>query len=291
MPQNNGNRCEKDKKLASNDVREYYFRVMLRILFFLVLFSCTAWGNTQVLVSIAPQKFLVEEIGSDHVSVEVIVPAGASSHSYEPNVRQMSALSKGDIWFRMGESFEDRLVKIFSKMIIVDQREGIELLGCRCHGGSDPHTWLSPRLLKIQAQQIARVLSEYDPDHVTYYQENLTRLENELENLDAEVAAILANAPRTILVSHPAYGYLCRDYGLKQLPIEMEGREPTPRYLSNLILEARTLHIDKVFLQEQHSVRGGKRIAQELGARYIFLDPYAENIIANLKHIAEAFAQ
>ncbi len=264
---------------------------MLRILLVLVLFSCSAWGNTQVLVSIAPQKFLVKEIGGDLVSVDVIVPAGASSHSYEPNARQMTSLSKGAIWFRLGETFEDKLVKIFSKMVIVDQREGIELLGCSCHGGADPHTWLSPRLLKTQARQIAHVLSEYDPDHAHYYQNNLTRLENELENLDAEVDAILANAPRTILVSHPAYGYLCRDYGLTQLPIEMEGKEPTPRYLSTLILEARTLNIDKVFLQEQHSVRGGKRIAQELGAKYIFLDPYAENVIANLKHIAEAFAQ
>lgn len=262
------------------------------LFFFILFWQFSACAQTRVLVSIAPQKFLVEEIGGECVTIDVIVPTGISSHTFEPTARQVISLGKGDIWFRLGESFEERLVKVLPHTQIVDQRTGIELLSCPCsHAAADPHIWLSPRLLKIQARQIADTLSHYDPAHAALYTQNLQQLEERLSELDAEMATLLNEAPKTLLVSHPAYGYLCRDYGLTQLPIEMEGREPTPRYLTDLILKAKALNIQTVFLQKQHSAKGGKRVAQQLGARSVFLDPYVENVIENLKVIAKAFRQ
>lgn len=264
-------------------------------LIFLITGSFSALAQTRVLVSIAPQKYLVEEIGGEFVSVSVIVPAGASSHTYEPTPKQIVSMRDGEIWFRLGESFEQRLARVLPQAEIIDQREGIELLGSGCgcchHGEPDPHIWLSPRLLKIQSRQIVEALSRKDPEHASLYRENLKRLEERLSALDAEMASLLSKAPKTILVSHPAYGYLCRDYGLTQLPIEMEGREPTPRYLTDLILNARKLNLQMVFLQQQHSVKGGMRVAKELRAKTLFLDPYAENVIDNLREIAKAFSQ
>ncbi len=222
------------------------------------------------------------------------MPAGASSHTYEPTPRQIVGMQSGEIWFRLGESFEERLKKALPRTEIVDQREGIDLLnsGCCCHrGAADPHIWLSPRLLVVQARQIADTLSQHDPSHTRLYMGNLKRLEERLANLDEEMAALLSEAPRMVLVSHPAYGYLCRDYGLTQLSIEMEGREPTPRYITELVLQVRSLNIQTVFLQKQHSVKGGKRLADDLGAECVFLDPYAENVIDNLREIAKAFRQ
>ncbi|MCC5832715.1 MAG: zinc ABC transporter substrate-binding protein [Chlamydiales bacterium] len=268
-------------------------RLFLLIGFFFLGFS--GFSQTRVLVSIAPQKYLVEEIGGERVSVEIIVPAGASSHTYEPTAKQVVSMCTGEIWFRLGEGFEERLIKALPHTQIVDQREGIDLLaaGCGCclSGGADPHIWLSPRLLIIMAHQIADSLSERDPSHADIYRKNLKRLEKRLAELDLEMAAILREAPKTLLVSHPAYGYLCRDYGLTQLPIEMEGREPTPRYLTELILKARALKLQTLFLQRQHSIKGGMRVAKELGAKSLFLDPYAENVIDNLREIAKAFRQ
>lgn len=271
---------------------------MLQKFLLLLLFICSPslFSNEspiQVLVSIAPQKFLVESIGKHEVAVQIIVPTGANSHTYEPTPRQIVAMKQGAIWFRMGESFEERLVRCLPHTLIIDQREGLDLLGCSCCGlkGADPHIWLSPRLLISQAGQIAQTLSEFDPAHAPFYQDNLATLVQELSTLDQEMTLILSDAPKTLLVSHPAYGYLCRDYGLTQLAIEMEGREPTPRYLTNLINQAHALNIETVFLQEQHVVKGSKRIAETLGAKMVYLDPYAENVVENLREIAKAFRQ
>ncbi len=265
---------------------------MLRILLLLIVGCSPLWAKTHVLVSVAPQKFLVEAIGGPQVEVEVIVPAGASPHTYEPSPKQAVGVSKGEIWFRLGEGFEEHLMPLLKDAWIVDQRDNLDLIRscCGC-GGHDPHIWLSPLLLKQQATQIEGVLSQYDPEHAELYKLNLSALEQILDELDEELATLLARAPQTILVSHPAFGYLCRDYGLEQLPIEMEGREPTPRYVTDLILKAKQLNIQTVFLQKQYSVRGGKRIARELGAECVYLDPYAENVIDNLRVLAKAFQQ
>lgn len=270
---------------------------MNKFLLFLLFLTGTLEAKTHVLVSIIPQKFLVERIGGEYVTVDVIVPPGANSHTYEPSARQMVSIQKGEVWFRLGESFERRLIPILQKKTrIIDQREGVDLIqaGCGCCNtdSHDPHIWLSPRILKIQAGQIAQILSEHDPDHIKHFAGNLEILERELDLLDQECSARFVRASqRHILVSHPAFGYFCRDYGLYQIAIEMEGREPTPRYLTNLIEKARGLNIQTVFLQKQHNPKGGRRIARELHAEAVFIDPYHENVIENLRAISRLFAK
>ena len=269
---------------------------MHKFFIFLLFLCAAAEAKTPVLVSITPQKFLVERIGGEHVTVTVIVPPGANSHTYEPTPRQMVSVQKGEIWFRLGESFENRLLPSLQRTTrIIDQREGVDLIemGCGCCNADahDPHIWLSPRILKIQATQIAQILSEHDPEQERYFANNLSLLEKEFDQLDQECVTLFNKTlQKNILVSHPALGYCCRDYGLNQLSVEMEGREPTPRYLMELIKKARSCDIQTVFLQKQHNPRGGKRVAKELNAETVFVDPYVENIIENLRTISKLFA-
>lgn len=273
------------------------FDKMYKILICLLLFSGVLEAKTCVLVSIAPQKFLVERVGGENVHVEVIVPPGANAHTYEPTTRQMLDVQKGEIWFRLGESFEARmLASLPAHMEVVDQRVGIDLIeaGCGCctHDAHDPHIWLSPRLLKIEAAQIAETLCKHHPELTETFRSNLLALHKECDQLEEECRSLLAHSPqRFIMVSHPAFGYFCRDYGLEQLSVEMEGREPTPRFLTNLISKARACRIKRVFLQLQHNPKGGKRVAQELKAETVFVDPYIENVIENLRTLAHLFAQ
>ncbi len=291
-----GNLDVSDKKnLENNRNQGYHLPAMLRLILpILLLFSSFHLGaESEILVSIAPQKYLVERIGGSEVTVQVLVPLGASSHTYEPTPKQMIAAAKGKIWFRIGEPFEERLLPVCSRVQIVDQREGLDLIrgGCKCHGiGYDPHIWLSPRLLKTQADQIAQTLIAYDPLNRSLYQKNLIELQADLDSLDTYLSHLFQEHLPTVVVSHPAYGYLCRDYGIQQIAIEMEGKEPTPRYLASLMTQVRALNTERIFVQKQHSSQGGTRIAREIGAECIFLDPYKEDVIANLKSIAEAFA-
>jgi zinc transport system substrate-binding protein len=268
----------------------------MRVIFiFFLLFWGVLEGKIHVLVSIAPQKYVVESIGGDKVTVDVMVPPGANSHTYEPTPKQILAARQGEVWFRIGESFEQRLIAVLDQTEIIDQREGLDLIhaGCGCctHEAHDPHIWLSPRLLKIQATQIANVLCKKDPQNEPFFKHHLSLLQQELSRIDDICTNLLSVSPqRLILVSHPAFGYFCRDYGLEQLSIEMEGREPTPRYLIELIATARSQGVKMVFLQIQHNPKGGKKIAQELGIPTQYIDPYAENVIENILTIARLFS-
>jgi zinc transport system substrate-binding protein len=254
-------------------------------------------------VSIAPYKYFVEKIAGDTVSVNLMVPSGSDSHSYEPSSRSILKASKADAWFRIGESFEQRakqaMLSHHPKMEIIDLREGVSAI--HAHGGHghacshedcrDPHIWLSVREGKKQARIIADTLVKLYPEHKDRYHNALRQFERELDVLDLELEAILLPLKsRTILVSHPAYAYLCRDYNLQQISIEFEGREPSPQQLTRLLKKARELQVKRVFVQTQHLSKGAKLVANELGAVTIELDPLAEDYMENLRHIAKQIA-
>ncbi len=267
---------------------------MHRFFLILLLLSASLYAQPRVAVSIAPQKYLVERIAEDRLLVDVIVPDGASPHSYEPTPKQTVTLQKSSVWFRIGEGFEQRLVGVLApKMIIVDQREGIDLLpasGCCCSNkdAHDSHIWLSPTLLKSQAKQITTVLCQRFPESAAFFQNNFKSLSLELDQLNDEISEMLEGRKgTTMLVSHPAFGYFCREYDLKQISIENEGKEPTTKQLLALIEEARDAEIGAVFLQRQYNVKGGERVAHALNAKVVMVDPYREDVIANLKFLAE----
>jgi zinc transport system substrate-binding protein len=258
-----------------------------------------------VLVSIAPHKFFVEHIAGDTVNVMVMVPAGASLHTYEPTPRQMLAATRAVIWFRMGESFEtkaiDALVSHHPEMILVDLRQGLDLVPGTCnhdHGNcshahtKDLHFWLSARMAKTQTNVIAEALIRSYPQHEALYRENLTKFHRELDQLDAKLTEELKPvAGRMIMVSHPAYAYFCRDYNLKQFSIEFEGKDPTPRQLTRVLEEAREAHTKVIFVQPQYGNKGANLIAKTIGAKVVSLDPYSEDYLNTMESIGSHFLQ
>lgn len=282
---------------------------------FLLLFLCFGWGlltaNQQdtrshaVVVSIAPYKFFVEAVAGDTVDISLLVPPGASFHDYEPTPKQVLTAATSDIWFRIGESFETRAqaaLQYYNPRIqVVDLRDGVDLIvvgspghvNCSCHqGGADLHIWLSVKEVKVQAKHIAEALSSMYPEHKTKYDKNLASLLKSLTDLDQEIRQTLQSVKnRTIMVAHPAYAYFTRDYNLTQLPIEYEGKDPTPRQLHNILLEARAAHINTVFVQQQYATKGATLIANELGAKLVMLDPYSGDYFATLRNIAKRIAE
>lgn len=256
-----------------------------------------------VLVSVSPHKFFVEKIAGDTVAVGLMVPASASAHTYEPTPKQTIAASKADLWFCIGESFEARAAKALKhyrpEMELVDLRQNMDMIsadsqsGCACcHANSqDLHIWLSARQAKTQVTTIANALIKHYPEHAQRYQAALTAFLKELDTLDAQIEQLLQSlSNRTILVSHPAYAYFCRDYRLTQWSIEFEGKDPTPYQLNNTLIKARNACINKVFVQAQYSSKGARLVAKELGAKVIMLDPYAENYIVSMQEIAHQIA-
>jgi zinc transport system substrate-binding protein len=185
--------------------------------------------------------------------------------------------------------------------------EGIHLLSiCKedelvaehahCHHhhdeGKDLHVWLSPTLVKGQVQKITEALITLLPNQQTRFRTNLQIFLNELDELDRQIAHLLEPTKgKAILVSHPAFGYFCRDYQLTQLSIEIEGKDPLPRNVAEILTKANCYAIKTVLTEPQYSNKGAELLAQSLGLQTRMVDPYAENYSDNLLFIAKAISE
>ena len=186
-------------------------------------------------VSILPQAYLVERIGTPYVVVQVLVGPGQSPATYEPTPKQMAELARSHVYFRIGVPFEHALMpKIaatFEKLSIVDTRDGITLRFFGHHHGSeapDPHIWLDPKLAKIQARTIYDALRTIDRSHGQTYDNNLRTLQTDLDILDQKITTMLGPLKgKELFVFHPAFGYFADSYGLLRRPaVRAEGQGP-----------------------------------------------------------------
>src|SRR6185436_4989550 len=150
----------------------------------------------------------------------------------------------------------------------------------------------SPRRLSIQARTIAAALSRLDPAHADLYQRGRRDVDRELELLDRDLASTLGPfRGRSFFVFHPTWGYLANDYGLRQVSIEVDGKDPSDRDLTRLHLLAREEHPRSLFIDAQVSVRVAKSVASALGASVDRLDPLASDVPANLRRVAQRLAE
>ena len=272
----------------------------------IIVFASEVRSNEKlsVFVSIAPQRYFVQQIGKELVDVHAMVPPGADPHTYEPKPRQMVSLAAAKLYFAIGIEFEAaRLKKILStnpQIKVVHTDEGIQKIpmtegthhgeGRHDRSGLDPHIWLSPPLVMIQARTILNTLQEIDPANRSSYEANYEAFMTELVDLDADLKKIFAGRQGLrFMVFHPSWGYFARSYGLIQVPIQIEGKSPKPAQLTELIQDAREINIKIVFVQPQFSSKSAELIAKEIGGEVAFVDALAENWAENLREVAGKF--
>ena len=271
-----------------------------------LFFTVPVRAGVRAAVSIPPQKYFVEKVGGDEVEVTVMVPPGASPHTYEPKPGQMAALAKADLYFTIGVEFEhtwaDKLKAAKKDLVFIDTARKIERIPMQArpgHGspgkgdrakrrGSDPHIWLSPALVSLQAEAVRDGLVKADPARKDFFDRNLAVFKEEIRGLDEELRSAFEGLGdnKRILVFHPAWGYLCRDYGLTQVAVEKEGKEPTAKGLQLLIRQAEENGAKVVFVQPQFSSKAAATVAKALGGRVVPLDPLAPDWAENLRKAA-----
>ncbi|MBW2709646.1 MAG: zinc ABC transporter substrate-binding protein [Deltaproteobacteria bacterium] len=264
-----------------------------------------------VVASILPQEYFVKKIGGDRVNVSVMVLPGANPATYEPKPRQMVNLAQAQVYFAIGVPFEANWLPKFAKtnpdMAIVATQSGITKIpmkagGHRHHetdhghetisaGAKDPHIWLSPPLVMVQAKNILDGLVKADPEGQIVYEANYKAFFEELKALNMAIRKILQTTGQNtrFMVYHPSWGYFAQSYGLEQIPIELEGKKPSPKRLLELIKEARKDGIKVIFVQPQFSEKSAETIAAAIGGKVIFADPLAEDWKNNLLQVAEKF--
>ncbi|VHO00883.1 zinc ABC transporter substrate-binding protein [Candidatus Rhabdochlamydia sp. T3358] len=250
-----------------------------------------------VLVSVPPYLYFVKKIAENTVSAESLIPSGANPHLYEPTPKQVQLQKQAVLWLKLGERADQKAQRVFQEMknppLIIDLAEGLALLSykgdCCSHlDTKDLHIWLSPKMMQTQVKRITQALIQLFPTHTELYQRNLNTLLKELEQIDQELTIILKNKQgKTILVSHPAFAYFCRDYKLEQLSLEEEGKDCLPQYVPELLHKIKTLGIGGIIIEPQHGSKAAKLLAQNLEIPTYIIDPYSEDYIASLKQMAE----
>ncbi len=262
-----------------------------------------------VFVSIEPVEYFVKRVAGPLVDVNVLVGPGQEPHTFEPTPKLVAKLSDAQVLFKIGFPFEGALIakagSTFKNLKVVDLQQGIKMRTISdaeeesdhdagaSHGHSheagavDPHTWLDPRLAKIQARTIAATLIEIDPIHRAVYEENLKRFQSDLDKIDDQLRASLAPLKgKSFFVFHPAFGYLGDEYGLKQVAVEIEGKEPTARQLSRLIEQAKRQGVRVIFAEPQFPKKTAETLAKSIGGAVVLIDDLAPDYMNNLKDVA-----
>lgn len=256
-------------------------------------------GENTFYVSILPLRSIVEEIVGDDFKIEVLVPPGASPETFEPTPRQFVELNKAQLIFNVGLiDFETTLLgKVGDQAKVVNLSRGIDLIAGSCshghdghehehehgHGhahGVDPHVWTSPKALQTMAANAYEAIRRAYPDSVKY-ETGYNRLRCTLKELDIRTAEKIARSGvKYFIVYHPALTYYSRDYGLRQVVIEADGKEPSAKQLTAVIRQAREDGVRRIFYQSQFPASTVEIIARDIDAEYVEIDPLDEDAIA-----------
>jgi zinc transport system substrate-binding protein len=301
---------------------------VLQLLLLFMATTTYIFANINVVVSILPEKTFVEAIGGEKVNVSLMVQPGNSPHTYEPKPSQMKDITKADIYFTIGVEFEKVWLEKFKdlnpKMLVSDLSRAIKKQEMEAHhhhedeheeeheathhhdeemheehehdheeeDSLDPHVWTAPANVSLIASNIYQALSKQDPDNEPFYRKNLEQFKAKIEATDKKIREILADTPKgtPFMVFHPAWGYFATAYGLKQLPVEVEGKEPKPKELMHLMEEAKENKVKAIFTQPEFSDTTAKLISKELGIKVIKASPLASDWAQNLINLANAIA-
>lgn len=265
----------------------------------LLIVGCTTKSDSDkktIFVTITPMQSIIEEITAGDFDIEVIVPKGASPETYEPTPKQVTSFSDAELIFSTGLiDFEKSLVeRIGDDAEVVNLSNGIELIAGSCsHGnhqhkhGVDPHIWTSPRALRTMVTNAHKAIMAHYPDSVKYTEATGRLLEriNKLDNYCA--TRIKSEGVEAMMIYHPAYTYYARDYGIEQIAIEHDGKEPSLRQTTALIEKAKEHGVKAILRQPQYSEDKVRAIANDAGAEIITTDPLAENILGEIERVTE----
>ncbi|QIB68956.1 zinc ABC transporter solute-binding protein [Aminipila butyrica] len=253
-------------------------------------------GKPIVAVTIVPEKTFAEAVCGDLAEVITLVPPGSSPENYEPTPQIMEKFSKAEVYFALGVPTEEaNILPNAGKVKVVHLEEQVAAAYAdRTFGPGerDPHTWLSPKRAKVMVAGIAEEMSRLDPANQEVYEANAQAYMDQLDQLDQEIASLLAGVKnRQFVVYHPAFGYLADDYGLQMVALEEEGKESTIQHLTEMVDLAKKENIKVIFYQEEIDSSQSAAFAQEIGGTTVKLEPLAADYIDNLKKMAETMAE
>lgn len=270
----------------------------------LILISCNSGsykGNKEVItVSISPFGYFVKAIAGNDYEINVMVPASADPHIYEPVPGQIASLgrsvayiSDGYLGFEM--TWLDRFYEANREMKKLSLGSSIDLIEAEEHHeeghseGADPHYWVAPESAMIMAASVRQMLIELKPENKDEYDARYKILTDTIAALDSLAINLFSEfRGKSFMIFHPALGYIARDYGLNQIAVENEGKEPTPSSMKNLIDIAGEKRIKVILIQKGFDTKNAGAIALETGAELVAIDPLSEDWPQSVREIINA---
>ena len=283
----------------------------------LALWPAAAAANTAakipVVASIVPLGDFCRQLGGERVTVQVLIPPGASPHVFEPPPSVIARAAQARLFVYTGAGLEPWAAKLLASrgtnnLEVVEAVKGLSLIKAAgahhhheaagekhhyhapaadteqahdAHGGhrqatGNPHVWLDPVLAQDICRRISGALIRLDPGHRRYYETRRDHYLKELAELNQEIQKRIASfRVREFVCFHPSFSYFARRYGLQEAGvIELSpGREPTPRHLQKIVAAIKKYGIRVVFAEPQLNPRVADVIAREAGAQVLLLDP------------------
>lgn len=287
-------------------MKKFLLYMMVLSFSILILSGCLAQKESSssennlvtMYTSIYPLYDFAQKIGQDKVDLHLIVPPGSEPHDWEPTAKLMGQMEKADILVYNGLGMESWAEKVIgsinhSNLIVINASENIEPLKSDKNGHEDefelkdedehehdhildPHVWLDPINAITQAENIKNALVKVDSANKEFYESNFEELKNRLQELDEEYRTELSKLPRKeIVVSHAAFGYLAKRYGLKQLSISglSPQAEPTPSQMAEISDFIKEHKIQYIFFETLTNPKLAEVIAKETGVKSLVLNP------------------
>ncbi len=280
------------------------------IFVFRSFFAYADMGKIKVTASIPPLAEFAEGVGGDRVEVNTMIPPGANLHTYEPTPNQLKLLHEAKLFIAAGSGIEfelawlSKLKGINPDLQICDSSKGIGLLsshdvhdqkqktfGFRHY--SDPHTWLSPVNAIQMVRNIEKAFSKIDPAGKVIYGEQAELYITKLKKIDLQIRSALSPfRGRSFVVYHPAWAYFAKEYSLKEVSLEVEGKEPTARQFSSVIDDVKLKKNRVIFASPWSSAKGAEVVANATHAKVELIDElgpdYTENMLAVSQKIEES---
>lgn len=271
-------------------------------------------GRAEILVTVPPLAGLVHAVAGETCRVTVLVPPGKEPETFMPTPSQMREITRCGVFFRVGlpveEAIAGRLKSLNPHLRIVDLSRGLPIAAEETeeighsgldadsdeqhshHEGIDPHVWMSPTNLEAMADAVGETLAGLFPENASRYAEGTERFKESAEALKRSAAERLAPlASRTLCVFHPAYGYYCAEFGLRQMAVEAGGKSPKSKDFVELIRRLREENAAKIFVQPQFSRSAAEKIALELNLNIEVHSPLEEDPLENIETLTEALTR
>lgn len=251
------------------------FLVLAAILFLFTRSDKQKSEGLHIAASFYPLGEFARQIAGSNVRVDIITPAGIEPHDYEPTAKDIASIRSSSLFIYNGNGVDGWADKIANDLTslgvhVVNIKDSLRITS------PDPHYWLDPVLAQTMVKNIKTALIEEDPTHKALYEKNAAAYIQELNKLHKDVEKGLKTcAQRQIVVSHAAFGYFAKQYGLTEMYIAgiSPEEEPSPKRLAEIADYAKTHHAQYIFFESLVSPKLSETIATEIGAKTMVLNP------------------